>query len=252
MTILVTGGTGTLGKPTVRLLRASGHTVRVLSRKPGVGRVVGDLSTGEGLEAALAGVGTVLHLATNRWRDAKQTRRLIDAAIAAGVRHFVFISIVGVDRIPYGYYKDKVAIERMIEESGLPFTILRATQFHEFPGGFFAMQRRLPFRMSLDMSDQPIEVTEVAARLAELADGEPAGRVADIGGPEVLTVSELLGQWQDAHGTSRKVWTLHIPGATGRAFREGHHMTPLPGYGTRTFAEYAAVAAKDSAAKDSA
>jgi uncharacterized protein YbjT (DUF2867 family) len=238
--ILVTGGTGTLGRPTVRQLRTTGHELSVLSRKPGAGRVVADLSTGEDLPAALDGVETVVHLATTRWRDVKQTRRLLDAARAAGVTHLLFISIVGVDRIPYGYYRDKVASEAMIEQSGIPFTILRATQFHEFPAGFFRAQRRLPFRMSLDMLDQPIDVDEVASRLVELVDAGPSGRVPDIGGPEQLTVNALLDIWQQTHGTHRKVWTLRIPGATMRAFGEGHHMTPLPGYGTRTFAEFAA------------
>jgi uncharacterized protein YbjT (DUF2867 family) len=213
--------------------------------------VYADLSTGDALPAALEGVDTVVHLATTRWRDAKQTRQLLDAARTAGVTHLVFISIVGVDRIPYGYYRDKVASEQLIEQSGIPFTILRATQFHDFPAGFFRVQRRLPFRMSLDLLDQPIDVDEVASRLVELVDAGPSGRVPDIGGPEHLSVRELLDIWQQTHGTDRKVWTLNIPGATMRAFREGHHLTPLPGYGTRTFAEYAAAdAAAGSHKKD--
>jgi uncharacterized protein YbjT (DUF2867 family) len=248
MTILVTGGTGTLGKPTVRRLRTTGHQVRVLSRRPGVGRVLADLSSGEGLPAALEGVDTVVHLATTRWRDAKQTKRLLDAAREAGVTHFFFISIVGVDRIPYGYYRDKVVSEGLIEQSGIPFTILRATQFHEFPADFFRAQRRLPFRMSLEILDQPIDVDEVAGRIVELVDAGPSGRVADIGGPEQRSVRELLDIWQQAHGTDRPVWTLKVPGATMRAFREGHHLTPLPGYGTRTFAEFAAADAATAAA----
>jgi len=240
-TILVTGGTGGLGRPTVSLLRAAGHDVRILSRTPGPGHVVGDLETGDGLTAALDGVDTVLHLATNRRRDAPATARLLSAAVH--VNHVVFISIVGVDRIPYGYYRDKVACEGLIAASGIPFTILRATQFHDFVGAFLRAQRRLPVVLSLGVPVQTIAVEEVAARLVDLAGTAPAGRVADIGGPQVNQLGELVAQWQRAFGTSKPVWTLRLPGATVAAFRAGHHTTGLPGYGTGTFAEYAAAEA---------
>lgn len=239
MKILVTGGTGGLGRPTVAALRAAGHDVRVLSRHPGPGRIVGDLSHGGGLEAAVGPVEVVVHCATNRRKDARATRNLLDAAIAAGVEHFVFISIVGVDDIPYFYYRDKVVIERMIAESGIPFTILRATQFHDFVAMFFRPQRRLPWMTVLDMEVQPIAVEEVAARLAELAVGEPAGRVADIGGPERVHLRVLAEQWHAAHGARKKIRMMPLGGKTVRAFQAGHHMTPLPGYGTETFAEFA-------------
>jgi uncharacterized protein YbjT (DUF2867 family) len=162
---------------------------------------------------------------------------LLDAA--ADVRHLVFISIVGVDRIPVPYYADKAVSERLIEASGIPFTIIRATQFHDFVGAFLRPQRRLPVLVALDVPVQPIAVEEVAARLVELAADAPAGRVADIGGPERLTVREAAATWQRAKGTARPIWTLRIPGKTIAAFKAGHHMTPLPGYGRMTFAEYA-------------
>ncbi len=242
-TILVTGGTGGLGRPTVELLRSGGRDIRVLSRTAGPGRVVADLDSGEGLAAALDGVSTVLHLATTRKADEQQTRRLLEAARAAGVTHIVYISIVGVDQIPFPYYVDKFACERLVEASGIPFTILRATQFHDFVAAFFGL--KLPFVVALDVSDQPIAVEEVAARLVELADGRPAGRVSDIGGPQQLTLRELAGQWQSAHGTQKPVLTLWIPGKTIAAFKRGHHLTALPGYGTQTFAEYAATKAAE-------
>ena len=235
--ILVTGGTGNLGSHTVDVLKASGRDIQILSRKPGTDHSVADLLTGEGLAAALAGVDTVLHLATGK-SDGEQTRRLLDAARVARVTHFVYISIVGVDQIPFPYYVDKLACERLIEASGIPFTILRATQFHDFVAAFFAP--RLPFTLALDVSDQPIAVEEVAARLVDLAEAVPAGRMPDIGGPEQLTVRELAGIWQRAHGIRKPIWTLWIPGKTIAAFKRGHHMTALPGYGTETFAQYAA------------
>jgi uncharacterized protein YbjT (DUF2867 family) len=239
--ILVTGGTGGLGRPTVVALRAAKHDVIVLSRKSGDGRVVGDLTTGIGIADALRNVDTIVHLATTRSaKDSGQTRVLLEAARAAGVAHILFISIVGVDRIPYAYYRDKVVSEALIEGSGIPYTILRATQFHDFLAGFLSLQRRLPVLLALNVPFQPIAVEEVAHRLAELVDAPPAGRVADIGGPETKPMSEFAAEWQSAHGTSKPVWMLRIPGKTIRALKAGHHTTSLPGYGTATFAQYAA------------
>ncbi|MDP3209043.1 MAG: NAD(P)H-binding protein, partial [Rhodoglobus sp.] len=225
-TILVTGGTGSLGRPTADLLNSAGHDVRVLSRTPGDGRVPGNLTTGAGLADALAGIETVLHLATTAGRkDVAQTRNLVESARSADVTHLVYISIVGVDANPYPYYRAKLACERIIEESGIPFTILRATQFHSFVTGFLKSQRRLPFIFSLDVPDQPISVDETAQRLVELVASAPAGRVADIGGPEQLPVRSLVNTWQAARGTHKPVWTLPLFGKTIHAFKNGNHMT---------------------------
>ncbi len=232
-TILVTGGTSGPGRPTVARLRAAGHDVRVLSRTPGDGHVVGDLATGEGLGAALAGVDTVVHLATNRKKDLPDTERLLVAARAAGVGHLVFLSIVGVDRIPYGYYVDKVASEEAIAASGIPFTILRATQFHSFPGEILGMFGHRVFLRGVSI--QPIGVEDVADRLVELATGAPAGRVADIGGPEILGAADILRRLQNAGRAPRRVLSIALPGKTFAAFAAGHHLAGLPGYGTQTF-----------------
>ena len=241
MTILVTGGTGTLGRPTVALLRSAGHDVRVLSRTPGPDRLIGDLTSGAGLPEALSGVTTVLHLATTAGsKDVTQTRRLIDAARDAGVQHLVYISIVGVDVVPYPYYRAKLASERVIEQSGLPHTILRASQFHHFISMFIEVQRRLPVILAIEAPDQPIAVEEVASRLVELVAAGPSGRVADIAGPEQLALTDVVAIWQQHAGTRKPVWRVPLFGRTIRAFREGRHMTGLPGYGRETFAEFAA------------
>ena len=249
MTILVTGGTGTLGRPTVERLRAAGRDVRILSRTPGPDRVVGDVTSGEGLTEAMRGIDTVLHLATSAGKkDPQQTQNVVDAAVAAGVTHLVFISIVGVDVNPYPYYRAKFESEQIIERSGIPYTILRATQFHDFIAMFLQLQRSLPFIVSLEVPDQPIAVDEVAGRLVELVDAGPSGKVADIGGPEQLPLRALIDLWQAAHGTRKPVWTLRLVGKTIRSFKEGHHMTAMPGYGRETFAEYAARVARKGAA----
>ncbi|MFC7614418.1 NAD-dependent epimerase/dehydratase family protein [Actinokineospora soli] len=164
--ILVTGGTGTLGRAVVRDLTAAGHDVRVFSRRTG-----GDLVTGKGLPEALADVETVVHLATTLRgpRDVRATRTLVDAA--TDVRHLVFVSIVGIDRIPIGYYRGKLAAERIVAER--PHTILRTTQFHDLVKAILAGMAKLPVMPIPKLRAQPIDVRDVAARLTELATGDP-------------------------------------------------------------------------------
>jgi uncharacterized protein YbjT (DUF2867 family) len=238
--LLVTGATGTLGVPTVELLRAAGREVRSLSRRAGPGLVTGNLLTGAGLPAALDGVDTVLNLASGRSGDSVGARLLVDAALAAGVRHLVHISIVGIDEIPLGYYREKLAVERVIADSGLPFTILRATQFHSFVAGLFAVQRFLPVLLAPAFAVQPIAVDEVASRLVELASAAPAGRVPDIGGPAARPLPELAAAWRRAVGARRPVVPVRLPGATFRAYAAGHGLVPGPAYGRTTFEEHLA------------
>jgi uncharacterized protein YbjT (DUF2867 family) len=234
---MITGGTGRLGMHVVATLRSRGQDPRVVSRVPGDGHRLVDLSTGAGLAGALVGIDTVIHLATSRSKDIGQTRHLLDAMAGSGA-HLVFISIVGVDRIPFPYYRDKVASERAIEASDVPHTIIRVTQFHGFVNEVLDAQRRLPVTMILPVSAQTIDMSEVAVRLADLAEAGPAGRVADIGGPEQLTLREYAEKWQRAHGVKRPIWTVALPGKTMSAFKAGHHMSGLPGYGEITYGQY--------------
>lgn len=237
MIILVTGGTGRLGRSTVEVLRDRGHEVRILSRRSGDGHVVGDLDTGDGLTAAVAGVDAVVHLATTRSKDIGQTRMLLDA-MSGSRAHLVFISIVGVDQVPYAYYRDKVASEQAIEASSVPHTIVRVTQFHGFVGEFLDAQRRLPVTFIVPATVQTVHIPEVAVRLAELAEAGPAGRAAEFGGPELLTLRQHAEQWQEAHGIRRPIWSLRLPGGFARAVREGRLTSGLPGAGRVTFREY--------------
>jgi uncharacterized protein YbjT (DUF2867 family) len=239
-TILVTGATGTLGRPTVERLREAGHDVRALSRGTGPGLVTGDLLTGAGLSAALAGAATVLHLSTGK-RDVAAAQNLVGAARQAGVAHLVLISIVGIDDIPFPYYRGKVAIESVVVGSGLPFTILRATQFHQFIEGGFTAQRMLPVIFAPSFSVQPVAVEEVADRLTDLAGGDPAGRVADLGGPQKRSIRDLANAWRRAVHSRRAVVPLSLPGKTFAAFAAGHGMTASGSDGgTVTFDEYLA------------
>jgi uncharacterized protein YbjT (DUF2867 family) len=142
--ILVTGGTGTLGRLVVRRLRDAGRNVRVLSRRSheaGTEFMTGDLATGQGIEPAVDGVETIVHLAGSAKGDEDKTRNLVRAALSqTRLPHLVYISVVGADRIPidsrvgramFGYFASKRAAEKIVEESGLPWTTLRAMQFHD-------------------------------------------------------------------------------------------------------------------------
>ncbi|CAM5339940.1 SDR family oxidoreductase [Streptomyces pseudogriseolus] len=237
--IVVTGGTGTLGRPVVGRLRTAGHEVRVLSRSTPPYAV--DLREGGiALDRALEGASTVVHCATSaRGGDEQAARSLITAARRAGVEHLVYMSIVGVDRVPYPYYRTKLAVERQIEDSGIGWTVLRATQFHDllyrlFQGMSASPVMPLPARVK----DQPVEVTEVAARLAELAQGAPAGRADDMGGPEVRTFESLARAYLAAAGRRRAVVKIPLRGAAYEAFRAGGHLAPDHAVGTGTFEDY--------------
>jgi uncharacterized protein YbjT (DUF2867 family) len=244
--ILVTGGTGVLGRAVVRRLTGRSE-VRVLSRRgipvEGAEVVRGNLDGEEGLAAALDGVDVIVHCATSAdylhpEREADQTRRLI--AAADGTPHLVYISIVGVDRVPFSYYRAKLATERLIENSGLPWSVLRATQFHEFVLLFLIMLSKGPIALApRDFPDQPVETGEVADQLAELALGDPGGRVPDLGGPRVERFDDLMRAFLAATGRRKPVLTFPIPGKVGRGFRAGGHLLDETGVtGTRTFADF--------------
>ncbi|MBZ9641868.1 SDR family oxidoreductase [Streptomyces sp. PSKA30] len=240
-TILVTGGTGTLGRILTERLRADGHEVRVLSRHAQPYAV--DLREGgSGLDAAVEGVDTIVHCATSpRGGDEEAAAHLIAAARRAGVGHLVYISIVGIDRVPFGYYKTKLAVERLIEESGLGWTVLRTTQFHDLLAQVFDILAKPPVMLlPAGVNDQPIEAAEVAGRLAELAAGAPAGRVEDMGGPEVRTFDSLARTYLKATGRRRAVVSVPLWGKAYRGFRNGGHLTPERAVGKGTFEEYLA------------
>ncbi|MFI5824434.1 SDR family oxidoreductase [Streptomyces rishiriensis] len=240
-TILVTGGTGTLGRLVTERLRADGHEVRVLSRRTPPYAV--DLREGGALlDSAVAGVDTVVHCASSpRGGDERAAGHLIAAARRAGVRHLVYISIVGVDRVPYGYYRAKLAVEKLVEESGLGWTVLRATQFHDLLVQAFQALARVPvLLLPAGVSDQPVEVAEVADRLAELAVGAPAGRAEDMGGPEVRTAESLARAFLKASGRRCAVLNVPLFGAAYRGFRSGGHLAPERAVGKGTFEDYLA------------
>lgn len=231
--ILVTGGTGTLGQHVVRRLREAGRPVRVLTRRArpdagagadqpdGVEFAIGDLATGAGVDAAVAGVGVIVHCASNYKGDAAATGTLVRAATAQpDPPHLVYISIVGVDRVSFGYYRAKLECERIVADSGLPWTVLRATQFYDLILTGARLLARLPLvPVPASFPSQPVDADEVAARLADLALAEPAGRVPDLGGPEVASFADLLRIYLRVTRRRRLIVPIPVPGI--RAIRNG-------------------------------
>lgn len=247
-TILVTGGTGTLGRAVVGRLLAAGHDVRSLSRRPHTGTerprlhsYAVDLCDGSGLAPAVAGVETVVHCASSTSGDTEAAGRLVEAARAAGVRHLVYISIVGVDRVPLGYYRTKLDVERLIEESGLGWTVLRTTQFHDLVLRLVKAGARLPvLPVPAGVRLQPVDVREVAARLVELASAAPAGRVADLGGPEARSARDLVRDTLRAGGRRRVLVPLWVPGRLFGALRRGENLALEHADGTVGYGDFLA------------
>jgi uncharacterized protein YbjT (DUF2867 family) len=254
--VLVTGGTGVLGRPTVQQLVAAGHDVRVLSRSgpmagtaPGTDgtgpvRLIGDLADGRGLTDALAGVDAVVHCATDPRRaravDVTGTELLVRAAGEGGVRpHVVFVSIVGVDRIPWSYYRAKHRAEEVVQASGLPWTVQRATQFHPFVAQMLWQLARTPvMALPRGFRFQPMAASDLAARLvSHVADG-PAGQADALGGPQVLDLGYLARSWMQATGLRRRVLALPVPGRVSAAFRSGANLCPDHAEGTGSWEQY--------------
>jgi uncharacterized protein YbjT (DUF2867 family) len=152
----------------------------------------------------------------------------------------VYVSIVGIDKIALGYYKEKLECERLVTLSSVPHTIIRAAQVHDLVAALFAFQRYSPVLLAPSIRFQSISVEEVGARLVELVRGRPAGRVADIGGPERLTGRQVAEEWKRYRGSRRAVWPLRLPGAAFRALAAGSNLPDGDPYGVITFREFLA------------
>jgi len=253
--ILVTGGTGTLGRRLVPRLRAAGYAVWVLTRhgradEDGVRYVTGDLATGEGVDLAVDGVATIVHCAGGHTGDEDTTRTLVRAASRAGAPHLVFISVVGADRVPivsavdramFGYFGSKLAAERVVAGSGLPWTTLRATQFHDLALTVVRQLAKLPVVPVMGgVRFQPVDTDEVAARLVELALGEPAGLVPDLAGPHVYSMAEVARGYLRASHRRRPILPIPLPGKAARAVRAGAILNLEQAVGKRTWEEFLA------------
>jgi uncharacterized protein YbjT (DUF2867 family) len=248
--VTVTGGTGVLGRALVPCLQADGHEVTVLTRRQaaevpeGARRMLGDLAGGHGLEA-VGGAEVVVHLASQPFRPARVdvggTSALIEAIKhRRGGPHLVYVSIVGIDQISWPYYKRKRQAEVLVAGSGLPFTIQRATQFHDLVLMAMASAARAPVLLvPSGTSCQPVDVADVAARLAQIVRSGPVnGFDADLGGPQILDAADLARDVLAALGARRPITRVRVPGRVGAGFRAGHHLAADTPRGARTWHGY--------------
>ncbi|NYJ07925.1 SDR family oxidoreductase [Petropleomorpha daqingensis] len=245
MEVLVTGGTGRLGQRISGPLQEAGHSVKLMSRRgAGPGGVRGDLVTGQDLSTALRGAEVVVHAASDPrgdyWQaDVAGTRRLVEAVDRERLRHLVYLSIVGVDRIPFGYYHAKFATEQVLLASGLPVTLLRVTQFHEFVDELLASTRRGPvLPVPMGWRVQPVDTGDVAAHVAQVVGNAPTGGVIEYGGPEDLAVADIARAWAAAREPSAHVVATPIPGKLSAALRDGAALPSSGERGRRTYGEH--------------
>ncbi|GAA3386418.1 SDR family oxidoreductase [Cryptosporangium minutisporangium] len=234
MDVLVVGGTGAAGRAAAVALAARGHHVRALSRSgttdvPGATGYRGDLSTGAGLKEAMTGVDAVVdtyNVTSQSYEVARKafvgaTERLLAAEEAAGVRHHVLLSIVAIDGSTFGYYRAKVAQEGAVAGGSVPYTILRATQFHEFAGQLADRIKLGPLVAVPSMVTRPVAVSEVGEALADAVEAGPSGRAPDLHGPRVENVVDMARRTLKARGQRGIVVPLRLPGSIGRMMRSG-------------------------------
>jgi len=208
MKIVIIGGTGLIGSKTVAILRKGGHEVVAASPNSGVNTI-----TGEGLKEAVAGAQVVVDLANSPSFEDKavleffQTsgRNLLAAEAATGVRHHVALSIVGTDRSDNGYFRAKVAQEKLIETSGIPYTIIRSTQFLEFLRSIADEATKGNIVRVSPGLFQPIAADDVAAFVADVALAAPRSGIVEIAGPERAPFNEIVARYLKAAGNPREV-----------------------------------------------
>jgi uncharacterized protein YbjT (DUF2867 family) len=251
---LVTGGARGLGADVTRALLARGERPRVLTHRAGATVpdgaeiAVGDLRDGSSLNAALAGVSTIIHCASDARESRFDTeiqgaRNLTQSAADAGVGRLLYVSIVGVDQSDYPYYMAKRQAERIIEASPTPWSILRATQFHDL---VYALLREWDsgagaLRVAPNMSFQSVARVEVAARLVELADGRAAGYVLPMRGPETLGITEMAVIYLAALGRAENVESFQAGNTPPSVFQTGVNLLAddaLATRGKQTWADY--------------
>lgn len=248
--VLLTGATGVLGRELQPRLRDAGYDVHAASRSPpGDGDVAWvelDLTDGTGVGAAVADADVVVHAASDAQGDSEAvdihgTERLLDAAETEGVEQFCYVSIVGVDRIPYSYYEHKRAAERAVEASAVPSTVVRSTQFHPFVAYLLDLVSRLPvWPLPTDFRLQPIDAGEAADAVVEHAATDATERLVEVGGPEVRTVRDLAEGYRESRGLRRPIVRLPLPGKVAARFRAGEATCPDRDAGSVTFEEWLA------------
>lgn len=224
MRFAVAGGTGTVGRHIVEAAQRRGHDVIVLSRRTGV-----DVQTGTGPDAALDGADVVVDALNTTTLSTKKavaffrsaTGRLLEAERRAGTPHHVVLSIVGIDGIDTSYYAGKLAQERAVAESGIPHTIARSSQFHEFAQQIAGQTSIGPLTLAPKTLMRPVAAREVGEHLVRLAEGAPQGRAADLVGPRDEVLADLIRRMYAQDGIRRRVIEVPFPGAYGLGLASG-------------------------------
>lgn len=222
--IVIAGGTGVVGKHVHSTATDRGHDVVALSRSSGQ-----DVSTGAGLAEAIAGADVVIDVTSVLTTSSSKSRRffttatrhLIAAEQAAGVGHHLALSIVGIDGLETGYYAGKLAQEREVSAGSAPWSILRATQFHEFAAQMSQRMTIGPIALIPRMPTRPVAAREVAARLVDIAEAGPGGRLADLVGPADDELIGMVRRMYTHDGLSRRPIGVRLPGKYWRAIASG-------------------------------
>lgn len=235
--VLVTGAAGGLGQELLPRLVQNGYQVRGTSRRGdpgirGVEWVRSDILTGDGLADAVRGVETVVHAASspfdNTWKiDAEGTSRLLEMAERANVRHILYVSVVGLDKIPLDYYKTKLSAEERIMAGRIPWTIQRAPQFYSLVDFIISRMARFPLIvLPTDWKGQPIDTGEAADVFADLVRRGPSGRTPDFGGPKVRQMGEMAREWKAARKVKKPIIPLLTFGKVAGGFKAGYNTVP--------------------------
>lgn len=250
--VLVTGGRGGLGREVVARLKADRRTVRVMSRSAAgsdddhaVEWAQADLESGAGLVDAVQDVDVIVNCASNPAANTYQvdvvgTKSLLEAAQAAGVKHFIHISILGIDKIDTPYYRNKVAAEEVVKAGGVPYSIMRAAQFHTLLDGFLTPLRETsePPAIQPDAQYQLIETGECADYLLPYVNENAIGQIPDVGGPEIMRLDEIARLWLEAQGLAMPTTFSATKPVIGGAMRGGYNTAPDNRYGKITWAGY--------------
>lgn len=238
--ILITGGTGTLGQEISKQLLAEGYLVNILSSKEKPNAtfysniIEGDLTKPSTIAQALESAEIIIHCASNPRNaqvvDLAGTKNLLTCVDKNRCKHFIYISIAGVDKSDYPYYQTKHAVEKMIEASGLPYSILRATQFHDLVLHriirVFDQGPGLPIEIPANMRFQSIDKTDVAKCIVELVKNKPTSEVTTIGGPEVLTLESMIEVYLKHLNRLEKIVHITPPMAFHKVFTTGINLCP--------------------------
>lgn len=242
MRVAVAGGTGVVGRFVVDAVRREGHEPVVLARSAGV-----DVATGAGLDRALADATAIIDVTNTRAASRRKSVRFFQtvttnlqrAGSKAGVRHLVAVSIVGCDRVPTGYYQGKLRQEACLAGGELPWSVLRATQFFDFPVQLLDRLSQVPIVAVPHWRTQPVAAREVGDALVRIALADPVGMAPELAGPEVHDMADLVRQVLHRSGRRKPVISFRLPGRTGRALAGGGSLPTDPSRrGEQTFSDW--------------